>query len=433
MSNPVVLAKNPYTFPPSGELRIKNVDLSETASLLDSDLPFILDRPSLCNYTGIPLQTLSFFLLSKTIKGKRTYVKNTQYQEFKIPKPQNAKDRELGVQRYRFIQNPCPALKRIQKRLAEDFWGKFPLPEYVVAFRSKYSIQDVAALHAGRPLILSIDLHNFFPSIKGYMLVEFLVDQGYPQNIARDISELCTFHAFLPQGSPCSPVISNVIGFHRFDEAVRAAAEAKGYLYSRYADDLILSTTDESAASWETAGGLHKEICGIIGRSGFQVSHDKTKFMRPHMRQRVLGSVVNECPPLDDSENSAIRLRIPMSDYLNTRAKLHDALLNGADHAGARHQLSGTAFLRHLNGYINSYVKKTDYARWLKLSPILDIIIRRHHSASNSLPTSSPQNGGAGKVLGPPDMVLASDAEISKLLDELEPGIPGTIDKGSPF
>ena len=49
----------------------------------------------------------------------------------------------------------------------------------------------------------------------------------------------------LPQGAPSSPMLSNLVGF-KMDIDIEKLSEMYGFTYTRYADDLFLSTINDN-------------------------------------------------------------------------------------------------------------------------------------------------------------------------------------------
>jgi len=104
----------------------------------------------------------------------------------------------------------------------------------------------------------------------------------------------------LPQGSPCSPVISNLVANVLDMRIVRLAATV-GCRYSRYADDLTFSTNQKSFPreiavpseddqhAWLLGNDLHR----IIIQFNFKVNSRKTRMQHRDSRQEVTGLVVN--------------------------------------------------------------------------------------------------------------------------------------------
>jgi RNA-directed DNA polymerase len=90
----------------------------------------------------------------------------------------------------------------------------------------------------------------------------------------------------LPQGSPASPEISNIVLFN-LDKRLTALAKKLSLSYTRYADDITFSGNSN----------LHfivKYVYSIIRDEGFQPNEKKLKIMRSSQRQIVTGLIVNK-------------------------------------------------------------------------------------------------------------------------------------------
>jgi RNA-directed DNA polymerase len=130
----------------------------------------------------------------------------------------------------------------------------------------------------------------------------FLKDRDYLLNgqVATGIAQIACYQNTLPQGSPCSPIISNLVG-HVLDAKLARLAAQTGCTYTRYADDLTFSTNKptfpkEIAVVPEDGDHiwtLGEELLEIIDFSGFQVNPQKTRMQYRDSRQEVTGLVVN--------------------------------------------------------------------------------------------------------------------------------------------
>jgi hypothetical protein len=87
------------------------------------------------------------------------------------------------------------------------------------------------------------------------------------------ISRLTTFNGRLPMGSPTSPVLSN-LAFQEEDKALLSRSREKGWLYTRYADDLTFSSRE--AAMSET--DLTETVAFIEQEFGYRVHPEKRRF-----------------------------------------------------------------------------------------------------------------------------------------------------------
>jgi RNA-directed DNA polymerase len=111
-------------------------------------------------------------------------------------------------------------------------------------FKRGRSIITNATKHRKRRYVLNIDLQDFFGTINfGRVRGFFLKDRNFAlhPDAATVLAQIACHQNSLPQGSPCSPVISNLIG-HVLDIHLGKLAFHNGCTYSRYADDITFST-----------------------------------------------------------------------------------------------------------------------------------------------------------------------------------------------
>lgn len=224
-----------------------------------------------------------------------------KYTSFEIPK------RSGGT---RQIHAPIPQLKLAQKRLSELLEECLTEVEETLGvknrlahgFRKKHSILTNASVHRGQRFVLNFDLNNFFGTIGFSRVLGFFLKNRHfelDRNVALLIAQLSCHEGKLPQGSPTSPVISNLIG-GILDIRLAKIARANGCAYSRYADDISISTSapefpgaiathDSAANKW----ALSKPIVEAVSACGFSINPSKTRVLYRRSRQEVTGIVVN--------------------------------------------------------------------------------------------------------------------------------------------
>jgi RNA-directed DNA polymerase len=248
---------------------------------------------------------------------------------------------------------PTPKLKALQRRLAISLYECLSEIETAHktrkslshAFRKSHSIITNARPHRKRRYVLNLDLENFFPSlnfgrVRGYFLKNN--DFKLSEPAATIIAQIACYKDVLPQGSPCSPIISELLT-HFFD--VRLARLAKHYkcTYSRYADDLSFSTnqaTFPAALAIENDGvwTLGKSLVDRIADSGFSINNNKTRMQCRGSRQTVTGLTVNE------------KVNIRADYYRSARAMADSFFTNGHYHRGDEVKVSS---IRQIEGILN--------------------------------------------------------------------------------
>jgi RNA-directed DNA polymerase len=222
-----------------------------------------------------------------------TTLKATRYHAFTIPKKRGGK---------RPIYAPVRPLKIIQQCLNLIFQSVFSPHKAAMGFVPGKSIVSNAQEHVGKYYILNLDLENFFPSINFHRVKACL--QLPPFNLTGDREPLafllanlcCEQHptqpkqAFLPQGAPTSPVITNIV-CQQLDRRLTGLAKRFGATYTRYADDLTFSSYTNV---YQADGEFWQELQRIIADQRFTINAQKTRLQKAGYRQEVTGLVVNE-------------------------------------------------------------------------------------------------------------------------------------------
>ena len=94
----------------------------------------------------------------------------------------------------------------------------------------------------------------------------------------------------LPQGSPSSPLLSNIV-CSTLDKRLTDLARRYGLTYTRYADDMTFSS-DHSVYARD--GAFLQELDDIVRGCGFKINEKKTRLQKKGSRQEVTGLIVGE-------------------------------------------------------------------------------------------------------------------------------------------
>lgn len=228
-------------------------------------------------------------------------------------------------------------MRAAQHRICSMLLNWIDVPDYIYAFEKYKSIPIMAGKHVGKAIVISVDIKDFFHSIKQHQLMLLFQGLGIGAMPARTLSELCTFKAFVPQGAITSPKISNIISARSFAPQVKAYCDGKGLTLTIYADDITMSSTDPNL----NFGEVISAITNIVDAAGFKINTRKTKVMKRHHRQYVCGVVVNEKTNLIRRE----RLRL--------RAIVHNVKVNGPENEAMKNNEMIDRFINVLRGKIN--------------------------------------------------------------------------------
>jgi hypothetical protein len=191
----------------------------------------------------------------------------------------------------------------VQRRLGAELFAVGPIHDAAHGFRPGRSVVSHAALHAGREVVIRIDLADFFTTIHAGRIAAVLNRLGYREPVARLLARLVTVRGLLPQGAPSSPAVSNLCAW-RLDQRLHSLARSTGATYTRYADDLTFSGDRRFARRAER---FCVHVAAIAHEVGFRVNHRKTRVMGRGTQQRVTGLVVNAVPAVSRRERDQLR------------------------------------------------------------------------------------------------------------------------------
>jgi RNA-directed DNA polymerase len=272
----------------------------------------------------------------------------------------------------RVVEIPKARLKEIQRRILREILDQVPVHDAVHGFERGRSVISHAALHSGQEMLLTLDLADFFSSVRVSRVAAIFRALGYRADVGRQLAGLCTnivplsvwsevqaqgsdaqasdgrrfrlgrllASPHLPQGAPTSPALANLAAF-ALDRRLSGLAECHGLRYSRYADDLTFSGQRLSPAGRRYCVAM---VVEIARDEGFEVNAQKTRCHPSGGRQTICGVVVNRHPNLTRTE------------YDTLAAIIHNAVVHGPagqNRAGVldfqAHQRGSIAWLSALN------------------------------------------------------------------------------------
>ena len=230
-----------------------------------------------------PINTLEDFSshthLSKGLIYRLSKFSDKNYLTYTLPKKTG------GV---RIIAQPSAELKALQSWILKHILDRLTVSPACRGFERDTSILDNAKPHVGTSALMCLDLEDFFPSIKINQVWGVFRVLGYSKRIAGVLASLCTYNGFLPQGSPASPKLSNLVSF-KLDSRLLGYVGTRGIIYTRYADDLSFSSL-----SYPQLSKAHSFIRRIIQSEGFSLNNKKTRFMGAGRQHKITGLIVND-------------------------------------------------------------------------------------------------------------------------------------------
>lgn len=260
--------------------------LSDDAQQIIKKFSSLQDRKDIADLLEVDTQTLIYHVYRVPEEKK--------YKVFEIPKSHGGT---------RKISAPITAIKIIQRKLNYVLSCFYRPNNYIHSYRQDRNIYSNALQHTQSRVILNVDLKDFFPSIHIGRVKGLFKHQPFNCNelVAKTLAQICCYNSTLPQGAPTSPIISNMI-CEKMDKEIGRLSRRFGYVYTRYADDMSLSTMDadflDNIVKIDTNGRLEvgSDLYEIIHRNSFDINREKLRLRHAYERQIVTGLVTNKFP-----------------------------------------------------------------------------------------------------------------------------------------
>ncbi len=239
--------------------------------------------------------------------GKGTY-RVSAVKEVCIPKPKGG-ERKLGIPtvKDRMVQQ---AISQVLSKRYEPIFS-----EYSYGFRPKRNAHQALKqagdyVAKGKDWVVDMDMAKFFDEVNHDRLLWMLGNRIGDRNLLRLINRFLKAGMLregmssqrikgTPQGSPLSPLLSNIV----LDELDKEL-ERRGHKFVRYADDLIILVGSEASAKRV----LSSITVFIEGRLRLKVNREKTKIVRPD-QLNFLGHSILKDGELGLSKSSENRLK----------------------------------------------------------------------------------------------------------------------------
>jgi hypothetical protein len=334
------------------------------------DLPHLTSAGQLAEWLGVTPPELDWFAGTK--RGRTSEDGPLHHYTYRWLTGRRGKRRLLEI--------PKARLKALQRRLLRDLLDRIPPHDAAHGYRRGRSVLTYLAPHTGRRVVLHLDLRQFFPSVPASRVHALFRTAGYPDDVARLLTGLCTNAVptevaragrpetgrppaeneqrlrspHLPQGAPTSPALANLCAY-RLDCRLHGLAGSVGAGYTRYADDLVFSGGERLEACRRR---FHVTVCRLALEEGFEVNSRKSRFLHQGVRQQVGGVVVNA------------HLNLRRDDFDQLKATLTNCLRHGPH---GQNREGRADFRAHLAGRI-AHLAQFHPSRGRRLRDLFDRI-----------------------------------------------------------
>lgn len=275
-------------------------------------VPTILTLRHLADLAGVPYGFL------RGVASRRFPDPYTTFQVRKLAR--------AGEEGYRTITVPPPLLMSVQRWISSNILVHGRPHAASMAYAPGSSVVKAAERHCGCRWLVKLDARRFFESISEIAAYRvFTTDFAYQPLVALELARICSrlpenaragrslrwmarvskygpivdygaaHLGHLPQGAPSSPMLAN-LAVRDFDKEMTRMARQHRLTYTRYADDIALSTSDP-AFTRSRASDVVLAAYAVMGSYGLSPNTTKTNVVPPGARKLVLGLLVDGGAP----------------------------------------------------------------------------------------------------------------------------------------
>lgn len=225
-----------------------------------------------------------------------------------------SKKSRFGKERHFAI--PDDALADVQRWILRYILDSADPHPASFAYRKGRSAVLCARKHLGCRHLIKMDIKDYFGSIEERAVYNVFANIGYPSLLSFEMTRLCTVRpqastrsshgrqrylaiphyrkgsvGVLPQGGPASGALAN-LGTIGLDEELSQLADSYGCVYTRYSDDIAISSGLDLTLSEQRQ--IVSRVSSILGRHGFQANKYKTRLIGPGAARILLGLDVSD-------------------------------------------------------------------------------------------------------------------------------------------
>ena len=212
-------------------------------------------------------------------------------------------------------------------------------------------------MHATSRAFFQTDIENFFESINRNLAKNTLISQinrvpvsDFRLYIER-ILDLTTINGVLPVGFPTSPLISNVC-LTPFDNDLQSYCRSSDLVYTRYADDIVVSGKNREALL-----GIEAKLDDLLTHHFFghlRFNKAKRKLTTIGRKTKIMGMVILPNGQVAIDMELKKKVEVLLHFYIRNRPSFVD-MFNGDLDAGVQ-KLSG--YITYINTADKPYLEK---------------------------------------------------------------------------
>lgn len=189
--------------------------------------------------------------------------------------------------KFRVLEIPHDVLKYFQRELLHIILDKIQIHSSLYGGPGT-STKKAVHMHINKPMVITMDIKDFFPSIKKYHVINAFEKMGMKSRLPQILADLVTYHNHVPQGAPTSTSIGRIVlspFAFKLDKILKEISPKTAL--SIYVDDITISGPRGLKRMIPT-------IAKMLRRYSYQINRDKTQIMCERDEQISLNIRLNK-------------------------------------------------------------------------------------------------------------------------------------------
>lgn len=223
-------------------------------------------------------------------------------------------------------------LKEIHRRIKDTFFANVTFPDYLQGSLKGCDYVTNASFHTNKQILICEDVKKFFPSVTAERVEDVWCGFfGFAPDVAQMLTKLTTKDGVLPQGGIPSSYLANLV-LWRHEPLLHAKLAQRGITYSRYVDDMAMSSVTHLTKGTQT--WVIAQVYGMLSKVGLKAARGKHQIFPATKPMIATKLIVNRKPSLSQKKRSQVRAQVRQVEM---------ALSSGADPETVREQANKAA------------------------------------------------------------------------------------------
>lgn len=202
-------------------------------------------------------------------------------------------------------------LKPVHARIKASVLCRVVYPWYLTGSLKGSDHKVNAELHKNQAVVICEDVKGFFGAVSSDRVFDIWRNFfKFPLAVAEVMTSLTTKDGALPQGAIPSSYLAN-LALWRDEPLLQAKLSVAGIVYSRYVDDIVMSSTVPLSTDLKTE--LIAAVYGMLKRNGLEAKREKHEIFPATKPMVITKLIANRKASLTPAKRN------------NTRAAVHQA------------------------------------------------------------------------------------------------------------